>query len=478
MQTLFNFIYNTNDWILAAFTVIPTLVQCCDLVLPDKLKDNKKVIIIIRILSVLIVLFMSVCALIKSQITMVPDVVDLPYDLARQTLKEHNISFEVDMYVDNNYNYTVVSQSVAAGDFMWGDNNIKLLLKNESISDDLWSIDILNDIQNSTINIGDNIIIDLAISTPISQGSTPYILYGDYVLPSEYGYRQFLSQRISDEISFYRLTIDSSLLNLENNDYIFRFAVFAAEDYGEGNSKCETACKINVLNNKVSYSGKDDIFYNNAVICETLSNVTIQDGEYPIDIEKLSVNNISKEDARTLSYLTNLKELTIYKGDFEDINFLSRLSKLESLDVHCDTLSDISAIKNMPYLNFLSIGGENINGIGHHGVLNDISYIKRLKYLNNLYIYDCCVDDISCLNTLQGLEYLNIFKTNISDISVLSNLSSLKEIKIHANNISDISPIYELPELRRAVISKNNIPEEQIDLFIQKHPDCDVYTGE
>lgn len=473
-----NFVYNVNDLILAVFTVIPTLVQCCDLVLPDK-KNNKKVIKYIRILSVLIVIFMSACAFIKSQITIVPDVVDLPYDLAMQTLKQKNIPFEVDMYVEKNCEYTVVSQSIEAGEFIWTNQNIKLLLKNESIIGNSWSIDILNDIQNSTINIGDNIIIDLAISTPISQGSTPYILYGDYVLPSEYGYRQILSYRISDEISFYRLTINSSLLNLENNDYIFRFAVFAAEDYGEGNSKCETACKINVLNsNNYSYLDEEDIFYNNTVICEALSNITMQNREYPIDIEKISVNNISKEDARTLSYLTNLKELTIYKGDFEDINFLSRLARLESLDVHCDTLSDISAIKNMPYLNFLSIGGENINGIGHHGVLNDISDIKRLKYLNNLYIYDCCVDDISCLNTLQGIEYLNIFKTNVSDISVLSNLTSLKEIKIHANNISDISPIYELPELKRVVISKNNIPKEQIDLFKEKHPDCNVYTGE
>ena len=85
------------------------------------------------------------------------------------------------------------------------------------------------------------------------------------------------------------------------------------------------------------------------------------------------------------------------------------------------------------------------------------------------------ITDISALANCPKLEYLEIFTGHVTDISVLAELKNLKHLNIANNQITDISPLFEL-DLERLWCSRNPIPQEQIEEFQRRFPDCEVNT--
>ncbi len=85
------------------------------------------------------------------------------------------------------------------------------------------------------------------------------------------------------------------------------------------------------------------------------------------------------------------------------------------------------------------------------------------------------ITDISALANCPKLEYLEIFTGHITDLSPLRGLKNLKHLNIANNEIDDITPLFEL-NLERLWMSRNPIPQEQIDEFRRRFPNCEVDT--
>lgn len=491
----------------------------------DELKNKiKKIFVWFCCITGVIILVLSIiCATVKNNLVQMPNVINITYINAIQTLNENGIKYTTNELVNNDdYEWKVKGQSVSPGTIIFKDNSVLLTLckinyndssiyNNPSITEnngiisygdssiniqgidnsiinindmtsiskkddnDNWSIELLNSIENS-IQIGDNLILDLAINTPKSQYSTPYILYAAYfdkTIGTRGDWCQYFALKIPDEQSHVKLTIDTYMLGLSANEYIFVFGLFRSDDYSYGNSCASTFKHIKLIGENQTFN--DDVFYRqNVVKYEFLDYYIIQGKEYLNDTKKLSLNNVSNMDIKVIAYLSDLTELNIVGSDITNIDPLRRLAKLECLSVHSNNLSDISAIEDMPYLVQLSIGGENYNGMGTHSILEDISPIKNLKLLTHLTIYDCNVKDISYIENLKLLEYVSIFKTKVSDISVLKDMRFIKQLKLHSNQIDDITPLDNLLDLTRLTISYNNLSEAQIDSFKENHPNCKV----
>lgn len=508
---MYNFLYHFPNFIWAVLGVVLAVFDLINLIMyffgDDDKKENKKKYLAILTISAIICFILYP---IKNNLVEMPKVTPNTYANAIQLLDSCGISYEADIEVSD-YTKTIVGgQSIAEGEIINKKKATVILYINSISNDDSmsvtlpqvtgvftqnedtttnytaeknfedidentnnWSIEIINKV-DSPIQTGNDMIVDLAICTPSSQYSTPYILYAGYFDRNIWNWVQFFALKIPAEQSHVNLTIDTYLLGLPKGDYIFSFDLFRAEDYSFGNSCASTAMEIKLLGENTTF--EDDVFDRNVVKHEFLDYYIIQDEKYPEDTEKLSLINVNNTDIKTIAYLSNLKELDITGSDITDIEPLKKLKKLESFSVHSNNLSNISVVENMPYLEYLSIGGENYNGIGTHGVLEDISSIQNLKLLTTLTIYDCNVKDISCIENLKMLEYISIFKTKVDDISALTDLRFIKELKLHANNIKDITPLNNIPNLTRLVISNNNLSEEQINEFKESHPDCRVYS--
>lgn len=517
------FIYTIPELLLAIIGIVSGLmgvIPAILLIFPKK----KGVKIFFIVMGVIIFLVYLWCSGFKRNLVEMPNVSGSTYPNAIQTLNEYGIKYIIidkdKKDIINPNNWIVEYQSISYGDIINKNTTVLLTLyeiveenlKDENSNKDVinngiisngddtiniqdnhgtinldidnsklsmsndsenWAIDILNEIKNP-ITIGKDLIIDLAINTPPSQYSTPYILYAAYLGKSPRDWNEYYSLRIPAEQSHIKLTIDTYLLGLPADDYIFAFGLFRSDDYSSGNEYAKILTRIQFLDeNKIFES---DVSDNNVVKHEFLDYYTVQKTKYSEDTEKLSLINVNDMDIKIISHLSNLTELDIIGSDITNIEPLRNLKNLKSLSVHSNNLSDISAIEDIPNLTYLSIGGENYNGIGTHGILEDISPIENLSDLTILIIYDCNVKDISCIENLKMLEYISIFKTKVDDISALTDLRFINELKLHANNIKDITPLNDISNLTRLVISNNNLSEEQINEFKESHPDCRVYS--
>ncbi len=494
-----SFLYHIFTDLSSLCTIVPVLVAVILFYL-DKPSNKIK----IKIVIVFTGIFFALSEYSNNLVEM-PNITGDTYTNVNQTLNNLGLELITDKEINNPYEWIVSGQSVEKGKYVLKGSKVyvyveSLIVDNttelndnsrtdvsnylaigsntENISnstDDNWSIEILNEIDNPVV-IGTDLIIDLDINTPTSQYSTPYILYAAYFNEEIWDWEQYFALKIPPEQSHLRLTIDTYLLGIPTDQYFFTFDLFRSEDYSAGNSCASTVTRIKLSGESVTF--EDDVFDRDVVEYEFLDYYTIHGQEYPKNTERLSLIDVDNTDIKNIACLTNLTELNISGSEITDIEPLRKLSKLESFSVHSNKLYAISAIEDMPNLTHLSIGGENYNGTGTHGVLEDITPIQNLKYLTILTIYDCNVKDISCIKNLKMLEYISIFKTKVEDISALSELRFIKELKLHRNNISDITPLDNIPNLTRLTISYNKLNEEQIDTFKETHPNCSVYSKE
>ena len=108
-----------------------------------------------------------------------------------------------------------------------------------------------------------------------------------------------------------------------------------------------------------------------------------------------------------------------------------------------------------------------------HDKITDAYFTAYMPELEVCIIAVGEITDISALANCPKLEYLEIFTGHITDLSPLAELKNLKHLNIANNQISDISPLFGL-DLERLWMSRNPIPQEQIDEFCRRFPQCEV----
>ncbi len=124
-------------------------------------------------------------------------------------------------------------------------------------------------------------------------------------------------------------------------------------------------------------------------------------------------------------------------------------------------------VKNLKYcrdLKYIDLG---------HNKLHHMDFVKYMPDLEVFIMFNP-VSDLKGIENCTKLEYFECFSTVISDLTPLAACTELKHLNLCFNNIKDITPLYGLTNLERLWISRNKIPEEQIEEFKSRVPNCVV----
>ena len=115
--------------------------------------------------------------------------------------------------------------------------------------------------------------------------------------------------------------------------------------------------------------------------------------------------------------------------------------------------------------------------LGHNDDLTDFSFIRNMPELQIAVISITGISDLSPFSSCKDLLYLEMGNTRVSDVSPLAACTNLHHLNIGTNSgISDISSIYDLPLLRLWIGVADPVPQEQVNEFQRRHPDCEINT--
>lgn len=112
----------------------------------------------------------------------------------------------------------------------------------------------------------------------------------------------------------------------------------------------------------------------------------------------------------------------------------------------------------------------------YDAVLDDLSPLSRCKELRSIQFINCRISDLSPLSGCSSLEELDLaYSTGSLELSCLAELTSLKYLGFHeCTDIEDISPIMD-KELELLHPCASSVSYEQIQEYINRHPDCEVW---
>lgn len=179
------------------------------------------------------------------------------------------------------------------------------------------------------------------------------------------------------------------------------------------------------------------------------------------------------------------QEMEKLRKDFPDVKFVWRVWFGEAYSVRTDVQRilaskptaggmlypwDVEALSCCHDVVFLDLG--------HNRQLTDISFVAQMPKLEVAILAMCEWTDATPLTNCPELEYLEMQTTMCSDLRPIAKLSNLKHLNIAGNvEIEDISPLYTMTQLKRLYLgSMNRVPDEQVEEFRRRVPDCEFDT--
>lgn len=110
--------------------------------------------------------------------------------------------------------------------------------------------------------------------------------------------------------------------------------------------------------------------------------------------------------------------------------------------------------------------------LGHDSGISDISFVANMPDLECLILSSSSITDLTPLKNCPVLTWLELVECrHINDVSPIAGMESIKYLNISFTGIRDLSPIMDMGFERFSCIG-NGIPQETIDEFKEKHPDC------
>lgn len=230
---------------------------------------------------------------------------------------------------------------------------------------------------------------------------------------------------------------------------------------------------------------------------------TLYGKEFTLLDEKMDLNHISIDDGGALVYsiVSAMKNLTYLDMDFCGVPNEQMLMLRDALPgvkvvwrvwfgTNYSVRTDVEKIlASKP-----SVGGTVTDrdvaalscctdvkyiDLGHNEIITDISFVACMPELEVAVLAMNSIADLTPLASCTKLEYLEI-QTNagISDLTPLASCTALEHLNIaNCRNFSDITPLMGLNKLKRLWLGCSApVPTEQVEQFIQTHPDCEVNT--
>ena len=115
--------------------------------------------------------------------------------------------------------------------------------------------------------------------------------------------------------------------------------------------------------------------------------------------------------------------------------------------------------------------------LGHNDQLSDISFCAYMPDLEVAILAMGAFHDLTPLANCPKLEYLEIQTAAVNDLRPLAGLKNLRHLNIcYSFTLMDITPLYDLDLVRLYLGKFDPVPEEQIQEFRRRHPQCEVDT--
>lgn len=105
--------------------------------------------------------------------------------------------------------------------------------------------------------------------------------------------------------------------------------------------------------------------------------------------------------------------------------------------------------------------------------ISTIAPLAELDSLVSVNLAAIPIDNIDALTGHKSLEEVYIQQTLVSDLDPLKGKEQLQVIVFSETKVSSLSPIMDLPLLSIVVMS-DKVPQDQMDIFVRKHKDCDI----
>ena len=114
--------------------------------------------------------------------------------------------------------------------------------------------------------------------------------------------------------------------------------------------------------------------------------------------------------------------------------------------------------------------------IGHNEFLDYADFISGMVSLEAVIVSGAPIKSLEPFSACKNLKFLELTECRyITDLSPLKECTQLEMLNISQSEITDISALEEL-NLTHLNTINNDVPEEQIEAFIEKHPDCWTVT--
>jgi len=160
-------------------------------------------------------------------------------------------------------------------------------------------------------------------------------------------------------------------------------------------------------------------------------------------LEKLIISHTAVKSLEPLKYLPSLKELDCTSSLVSDVSPLVYLSGLEQLSLANTFVTDITPLSSV-------------------GTLKELS------------LYNLRINDLSALSGLAEMQILDISKTDVYQLDALRPLQNLQKLNIENTTVQNIDPLLELPALQLVYADGSRLTREQVKLFMEKKPECQV----
>lgn len=166
-----------------------------------------------------------------------------------------------------------------------------------------------------------------------------------------------------------------------------------------------------------------------------------------------------------ISNLINLEELYCSETDITDLEPLRKLINLEKLSCYKTSITSLEPLAEL----------ENLIELGiNHSDINDLTPLAGLINLEYLRCSKTAISSLEPLRNMVELRELSIAHTNVDSLEGLQGLENLEELDITNTLVSSIEPLMGLEYIEKLELSVGTIPDEELERFVELHPDCNV----
>lgn len=114
--------------------------------------------------------------------------------------------------------------------------------------------------------------------------------------------------------------------------------------------------------------------------------------------------------------------------------------------------------------------------IGHNEFLDYCDFVSGMVSLEAVIISGAPIKSLEPFAACRNLKFLEMAECRyITDLSPLKECTQLEMLNISQSEITDISPLMDM-NLTHLNTVANDVPEEDVEAFIAKHPDCWTVT--